>query len=546
MDTNQLNNLLEQISESALGAIREMVSGKQSLSVDSLLKHLNTDQKLIAQIAEFSDQETNDHEASSQISIEAEDLKAKLLIFKNQKDSLLKDHDTLERKLGDTEEFYQRSLLFLIGMFGSEENQPLQDSIGQIKNLIKEGTSSTQLADVFQRFKDTALREKIKVDAGEIKKSNPFSFFSKLLKSDLPDIDEKDFNKKYLTHLKDSYRNITEELKLNLGNKYSKKLDRIETLISESNNIEELHDIRGTILSLITEYIDRIGMERRQAVEVLQEIGKRLLNIEETILKSLADTEADYRSNTHFIDILGKNITELKGKVNFSKTLEEVKAVFTEKLTDIEEAIHVKSETDNKNRSTIKKNIENLKSNLQEMRKDFNAALEHSQQLEQEMLTDPLTGAYNRRAYDRRVKEEMERYQRYKQPLSMLLLDIDHFKQVNDTYGHAIGDKCLIEIVQKVKANIRNCDFLGRYGGEEFAVILPETNSESARLVAEKLRMAVEKTTFLHKDETVKITISTGVTGATPSDKDHSTLFDRMDKAMYEAKASGRNKVVVR
>ena len=132
------------------------------------------------------------------------------------------------------------------------------------------------------------------------------------------------------------------------------------------------------------------------------------------------------------------------------------------------------------------------------------------------------------------------------------MLDLDHFKQVNDRWGHPFGDEVLREVSRLVLRNIRESDILGRYGGEEFAVVLPEANAEQAVLVGEKLRHAIEAHTFRMPDAsgpgepTVRLTISIGV-ASTPVDEDQDEveLFSRADQALYEAKRTGRNRVVL-
>jgi diguanylate cyclase (GGDEF)-like protein len=126
----------------------------------------------------------------------------------------------------------------------------------------------------------------------------------------------------------------------------------------------------------------------------------------------------------------------------------------------------------------------------------------------------------------------------------MILFDVDYFKNINDTYGHDIGDKCLSEIIKRVAPLLRESDFLARYGGEEFAVLLPETNLEGAANVAEKIRKTIEEISFVYKKEKITITVSLGVCEIKEGDSGYDSLFSRLDKAMYEAKDSGRNKVV--
>lgn len=158
--------------------------------------------------------------------------------------------------------------------------------------------------------------------------------------------------------------------------------------------------------------------------------------------------------------------------------------------------------------------------------------------------TDSLTGALNRTSLESVFQQEIARAKRNKSNITVLMLDIDHFKQVNDTYGHAAGDQALIALTQCIKKTVREIDSTFRLGGEEFAIILNNTNTQGAELLAERLRNAVQHLSISHKDKAFNITTSIGVatyqTGET-----HEAILQRADKALYEAKDSGRNKVVV-
>lgn len=152
---------------------------------------------------------------------------------------------------------------------------------------------------------------------------------------------------------------------------------------------------------------------------------------------------------------------------------------------------------------------------------------------------DYLTGAYNRRKFDELLDLEIERVKRYGRPLSLALLDIDHFKRVNDAQGHQAGDSVLQELTSIVVKHIRELDSFARYGGEEFVVLTPGTNLAGARRLAEKLRRIIEDHTFLGLN---RITVSLGVAQLGAEDT-AATLFERADAALYRAKAKGRNRV---
>ena len=168
--------------------------------------------------------------------------------------------------------------------------------------------------------------------------------------------------------------------------------------------------------------------------------------------------------------------------------------------------------------------------------------------LEQLAITDQLTGLYNRRYFFNMFQSELCRNQRYRHPLSVLLLDIDHFKTYNDSRGHLAGDRCLRDIADTLRCCLRrSTDFVARYGGEEFVVLLPETDEDAARHTAEYLRTAVESLGLrYYDDEDRVVTVSIGVACCPPgqciSDQ---LLLDQADVAMYTAKTGGRNRVAL-
>lgn len=166
-------------------------------------------------------------------------------------------------------------------------------------------------------------------------------------------------------------------------------------------------------------------------------------------------------------------------------------------------------------------------------------------------LIDPLTGVNNRRFFDQRIGEEIDRAHRCGECVSCLFLDIDHFKNVNDTFGHQMGDQILADVAAEIKSQLRNNDVLARYGGEEFVALLSGANELKAVEVAERIRQCVENYKLESKDaRIIKVTISAGVATFEPSKTntkahiDAAELVDLADQALYEAKRNGRNKVV--
>ena len=159
-------------------------------------------------------------------------------------------------------------------------------------------------------------------------------------------------------------------------------------------------------------------------------------------------------------------------------------------------------------------------------------------------ITDGLTGIYVRRHFIERLNEELARCKKHGFELSLLMIDLDHFKLCNDTYGHLVGDIALKEIAKIMKEHVRQVDLVGRYGGEEFVIALPDTDKKSAINVAERIRSSVEKHKFRAYDETIAITISIGVANFPENGEEIPTLIDRADQSLYKAKEEGRNRVV--
>ena len=160
-------------------------------------------------------------------------------------------------------------------------------------------------------------------------------------------------------------------------------------------------------------------------------------------------------------------------------------------------------------------------------------------------ISDGLTGVSSRRHCLDRLKQELERSQKFNYPFSVLMADIDFFKTYNDRYGHLVGDAILKEVSASIKENIRQIDIVGRYGGEEFCIILAETDREQALQAAQRIRQTIEGKLIRVYDEYVKITVSIGAAMFPEHAKDNEKLIDCADQALYKAKQEGRNRVIV-
>ena len=192
----------------------------------------------------------------------------------------------------------------------------------------------------------------------------------------------------------------------------------------------------------------------------------------------------------------------------------------------------------------LKQVIDATQQELQETRQQLDkvsSELEHSQVLAH---TDPLTGIGNRRAMMELITREIARSRRTKDPFALAILDIDHFKKINDEHGHEVGDQALVHVIKVVKSSIREIDEFCRYGGEEFVLILPGANAEGARFVVDRMRGLMERTPLTLKRGDLVLRYSAGVAELKPGE-DAEALLKRADQALYAAKAAGRNRVMV-
>jgi len=178
--------------------------------------------------------------------------------------------------------------------------------------------------------------------------------------------------------------------------------------------------------------------------------------------------------------------------------------------------------------------------NLKKNEKALKKALKDVQRL---AITDPLTGLYNQRHFSTVAEKELRRACRYGRPLSAIMLDIDRFKRANDTYGHTVGDHLLQEVAQSFRQELRRVDVVGRYGGDEFVVMLPENDLDAARQVAERLRKSIARRQIATPKGSAKITASLGVAAVDCEETSLEQLLARADQALYAAKQSGRNRV---
>jgi diguanylate cyclase (GGDEF)-like protein/PAS domain S-box-containing protein len=246
-------------------------------------------------------------------------------------------------------------------------------------------------------------------------------------------------------------------------------------------------------------------------------------------------------------NIIGKKDTDILPKEIAEHFYQSDKQVFdTNKKQVIEETTHDKNgDTLHYISTKIPFNLPDKLPALIGFSSDVTELYKLKEEFKKLANTDPLTDLYNRRFFTEQAEREYHRAKRYSLSLTLFTIDIDHFKSINDKFGHPVGDQVLIEVTKKLTATLRQTDILARIGGEEFSILLPETSAQAGIVLAERIRKEQNKLTIIGDWQgAIKLSISIGVSSFLSDDESFDAMFSRADKALYQAKNYGRNKVM--
>ncbi len=306
---------------------------------------------------------------------------------------------------------------------------------------------------------------------------------------------------------------------------------------------DQLPDILSSLTEMVGQRIQRIEYAKQeveallgQMVGKLEEISQFVADQNQDRSQSLASSET---LNTHLIG----EMTAMGESVEAASDLQQTRLLVRVRLDSIGRHLQEFQQREAARDSAVRARNEQMAARVAEL--EAEAGKLHKQLQDEQRLSsiDVLTQVPNRMAYEKRIAEELQRWQRFKQPTCIAAWDVDHFKRINDTYGHRAGDRVLRLVAEYLADRIRSTDFVARYGGEEFVMILSGTQLDAAMRIIDEIRIAIAKLGFHFRGTPVSITISCGVT-ALLADDTSGTAFDRADKAMYQAKAQGRNRCV--
>ncbi|HEU4485717.1 MAG TPA: diguanylate cyclase [Povalibacter sp.] len=319
--------------------------------------------------------------------------------------------------------------------------------------------------------------------------------------------------------------------------------DALDATLTDSMTQDQLQQAMVSLADMVDKRIHTLETARQEVeallshmVGKLDEIGRFAADQHHTQSRSQASSET---LNVQLADEM-KAIGE---SVESADDLQQLRNQVRSRIDSIDRHLQAFREREARLTEEMRTRSEQMNSRIAAL--ETQARRLHTQlQAEQKLSTiDVLTGIPNRLAYDKRVAEELERFKRFNQPTCIAVWDVDHFKRVNDTYGHRAGDRVLRAVADCFAARIRSTDFVARYGGEEFITLFPGTRLEDSVQLVDELRGSIEQIGFHFRGSPVPITVSGGITAFRSGDSP-TAAFDRADKALYKAKAEGRNRCV--
>ncbi len=320
-------------------------------------------------------------------------------------------------------------------------------------------------------------------------------------------------------------------------------INNFERFIRDGEALDNLDAPLSALAKSITSIIDSLEQDRSELEAFLEQITRQLEQFESWSLWQRDDSQGRKKDSDEFGSNVEKQVDELHADIEASTELGDLKTRVQVRLDSIADQLQDFRDRETERLSEAESRNAVLKDEINRLKVRTSHLAQRCGDQESRLMFDTLTGVHTRYAYDKRLQEEFQRWQRHGQPLVFSIWDIDLFKSVNDNCGHQVGDRLLKVIAGLLQEQSRIEDFVARIGGEEFVVLFPSTQLEPAEMLANRLREMIANAVFHHKDSQMQITVSCGLTefqeGDTPK-----TAYERADRALYQAKNSGRNRCV--
>ncbi len=349
---------------------------------------------------------------------------------------------------------------------------------------------------------------------------------------DVPEDDE------LLTRINEKLFELLDDL--SVPTELEEQVEHLRQTLADDLELQKIPEVIGDITDLIHGIRSVVNKERKGLEDFLGQLMQRLSMIDGALEDSNSSNQAINECHHKLEEEIEEQTSHIETQAKTATDLNQLKSMVQQRVDAIRnrmEDFHVQEQQLLKE---AEEKMEQLVQRLNEVEEETDSLRKKVSEHNLQAFNDTLTGIPNRHAYEERLQQEYARWKRYQQPLSIMVVDIDNFKYINDNFGHRAGDKALRIIAGQLQKMTRETDLIARYGGDEFVLLLPETSTEGAMAIAEKLRDAVEKCAFHFREKKVTITISCGISeyrnGDTPED-----AFERADQALYKSKHKGRN-----
>ncbi|WP_081646883.1 GGDEF domain-containing protein [Limisalsivibrio acetivorans] len=321
------------------------------------------------------------------------------------------------------------------------------------------------------------------------------------------------------------------------GYVHEQDINRVEKMLFDKQT--PFDEVVVELLNLLSRHIFKTGDRMNKLNVIMEKLFTKLLSTQDKMTISLADNIRFVENDISSDRVILGEAKDIENLLDTDEGFDSIKESFDKFLKTYDSKVDTKQE----HFEGLNKDLNDIESELEAYKHEVDKLKNHLQKYRTESITDHLTGLFNRKYLEIKLSEEAERFGRHGEPFCMVMLDIDDFKHINDTYGHLIGDQVLKHIARIVKESVRKTDFAFRYGGEEFTFMLLNANLENSCKIAEQIREKVESTNFAIKDNSFNVTVTMGV-AQYQKDEEPESVLDRADKNLYAGKQSGKNKVI--
>lgn len=494
-------------------------------------------------------------------------------IWKDKYFKLLDSQDQFENYQKGNEALLCKTIVrFALAVKGFSPS--LDPHLDRIREILKNGLQRQQLKEELEIFSKALIAMEDESTSSSLDASLLFDFLEKQYPIHLAELDriKQQYDKREIINhqrlfsvLADtlearnqSQHDFSAELALSDSKLISQQLIRLldnadlpDVFVEEGNQLKKRLQSGQSLVPLFEDSITLLLSIKKHILIEQQEMAAFLASLTDDLANlglkatgvNMANEDAQHK-RTNLDNELAAQMAELQRKSATATQLEPLKQLVNIRLNRITQQIQSHNLQEQLEREKNQRELRELVQQIREMESEA-VELQSRLDLAQQLATlDPLTKLPNRLAFDDRLIDEIARARRYGSELTLAVWDIDFFKSINDSYGHKSGDKALVIISKLLTEHCRAADFVARFGGEEFVMLLPETNGKVALNVVDKLREVIESSSFIANGKRVTITISCGLTQYLESDTSE-TFFVRADDALYQAKLAGRNQCIL-